>query len=89
MGSSFPVTWVATLEKLEAWQIISPIKPRFIVDKVIMGISHGLIQAGFVNIVLNSKLPDQHFLVIRQKTGCFELSLNEELLQNLNFCWAH
>lgn len=51
-----------------------------------MGISHGLILTGFDNMVLNSKLPDQHFLVIRQKAGCFELNLNEELLQNLNFC---
>lgn len=85
----FSVTWVATLYNWKSEQIISPIKPRFIVDKVIMGISHGLILTGFDNMVLNSKLPDQHFLVIRQKAVCFELSLNEELLQNLNFCWAH
>lgn len=50
-----------------------------------MGISHGLILTAFDNMVLNSKLPDQHFLVIRQKASCFELNLNEELLQNLNF----
>lgn len=50
-----------------------------------MGISHGLILAVFDNIVLSSKLPYKHFLLKRQKADCFEFSLNEELLQNLNF----
>jgi len=62
------------------------VKPRFIAGKVIMQISHGLILTVFDNMVLNSKFPDQHFLVIMQKAGCFELNLSEELLQNLNFC---